>query len=287
MYNTQLTDATNYDVNRMIFSDPQSNKLPGNDMLKYQRINIGTRNEDGSVGDLILKTSTLFSFGLQESKSMETKEVNGYVMPLCLWDKTNPSEEEKAWTETFNRICEQCKKHLVANRDSIGKWDLELNDLKKFNPLYWKRDKTTGKIDPGTGPTLYAKVISSRRDKTDRIITVFYDADTFEEIDPLTILNKYCHATSAIKIESIFIGTKISLQVKLWEVEVKLHGTKSRRLLTPSAPRPQLVNEDDPAREPIALNSNDDDIKLTDEDEYVEQAKASPPRKRVTGRRKQ
>jgi len=257
MYNTQLTNATNYDVNRMIFSEPQKNKLPGNDLLKYQRINISTRNEDGTVGDLILKTPTLFSFGVQESKSMETKEVNGYVMPLCLWDKTNPSVEEKAWTDTFNKICEYCKEYLVENRNAIGKWELEINDLKKFNPLYWKRDKTTGKIDANTGPTLYAKLISSRRDKVDKIITVFYDADTFEEIDPLTILNKYCHATSAIKIESIFIGTKISLQVKLWEVEVRLHGSKSRRLLTPT------------------LGSKDDDL----DDEYVDRHRASPPRK--------
>lgn len=264
-YSTQLTDVSNYNVNRMIFNQSQKNTIP-NSVLTYQRINISSRNEDGTVGDLILKTPMLFSFGVQESKSMETKEINGYVMPLCMWDRNNPSAEERAWTDMFDKICNHCKEYLVNNKNDIGKWDLEMNDLKKFNPLHWKRDKTTGRIEEGTGPTLYAKLISSKRDGVDKILSSFYDADTCEEINPLDILNKYCHVIAAIKIESIFIGTRIALQIKLWEVEVRLHGSGRKRLLMPTrgdsfhdTNNPETPRVSQNTRDSGSLNPSDDE----------------------------
>lgn len=307
-YSTQLTSIDNYDVSNIVFGQVQKNKVPDSPLM-YQRINISTRNPDGTIGDLILKTPMLFSFGVQESKSMETKEVNGYVMPLCLWDKNNPSAEEKAWTDVFEQICNRCKEYLVENRNEIGKWDLEMNDLKKFNPLHWKRDRATGRIEAGTGPTLYAKLISSKKDGKDNILSIFYDADaeTDEPINPISILNKYCHVTAAIKIESIFIGTRISLQVKLWEVEVRLLGGGSRRLLRPdngNAPNKTLKTYT-PSQEPkpmskasnaavesvadTELATSEGSISQSEEedDEYVK--KPSPPRKAAAstrGRRK-
>lgn len=291
-YSTQLTSTNNYDVSRMIFNQSQKNSVP-NSSLTYQRINISTKNEDGTIGDLIIKTPVLFSFGVQESKSMETKEVNGYVMPLCLWDRNNPSIEEKTWTTVFDKICENCKDYLVEHKNEIGKWDLEIADLKKFNPLHWKRDKMTGKIEEGTGPTLYAKLISSKRDGVDKILSIFYDADTCEEINPINILNKYCHVTAAIKIESIFVGTRISLQVKLWEVEVRLHGSGTRRLLKPNITSSNLLktNEEKSCETPTetpttsskpANNESSGSIDVSEDEEYVSQP--SPPRKAVSRR---
>lgn len=291
-YSTQLTDMSNYDINRMIFSPAQKNTIP-NSVLTYQRINISTKNEDGTIGDLILKTPVLFSFGVQESKSMETKETNGYVMPLCLWDRNNPSAEEKAWTDMFDQICNHCKEYLVSNRNEIGKWDLEMNDLKKFNPLHWKRDKSTGKIEAGTGPTLYAKLISSRRDGMDKILSVFYDADTCEEINPLDILNKYCHVIAAVKIESIFVGTRLSIQIKLWEVEVRLHGSGKKRLLQPKIEniinQKYIVKEESPKRElntqeSGSLNPSDNEEEEEKDDFVSSVPQPSPPSKSIRGR---
>jgi hypothetical protein len=212
----QLTPATDYDVKRMVFSDPQAGSVP-NTPIVYKRIPISTLNKDGTTGDLILPTEDLFSFGVSENINPETKKVNGHVLPLCLWNKNAPTAAEKAWTDTFDHIVEHCKKHLIDNRDEIEQYDLSMNDLKKFNPLYWKREK--GKIVEGTGPTLYAKLISSK--KHNKILSMFFNPEG-ESIDPLALLGKYCYAKAAIKIESIFIGNKISLQVKLYEVEVRL-----------------------------------------------------------------
>jgi len=211
----------------MLFSEVQNGSIPNSTpQINYKRINIQTRNEDGTTGDLILSTSKLFSFGVSENTDPNTGKVNGYVMPLCLWNREAPSSEEKDWSNTFDAIVEKCKEHLVASREEIEQYDLTISDLKKFNPLYWKKEK--GKVVPGTGPTLYAKLIISK--KLNKILTMFFDFDG-ETVDPLTLLGKYCYVKSAVKIESIFIGNRISLQVKLYECEVKIVDTGMKRLL--------------------------------------------------------
>lgn len=225
--NTQLTSASGYDTKRMIFSDAQVGSIPNSvPAISYKRITISTLNEDGTTGDLVFPTSQLFSFGVSENKNPETDKVNGYVMPLCLWNRDGSSKEEKEWSTTFDAVIERCKEHLIANREEIDQYSLEMADLKKFNPLYWKREK--GKIVDGTGPTLYAKLIVSK--KQNKVVSMFYDSDG-EEVDPLTLIGKYCYAKAAVKIESIFIGNKISMQVKLYECEVKLADTGMKRMM--------------------------------------------------------
>jgi hypothetical protein len=225
--NTQLTPATGYDTKRMIFSEAQTGSIPNSTpAINYKRITISTLNEDGTTGDLIIPTSQLFSFGVSENKNPDTDKVNGYVMPLCLWNRDGATKEEKEWSTTFESIIDRCKEHLIANREEIDQYTLEMADLKKFNPLYFKREK--GKVVEGTGPTLYAKLIVSK--KQDKIISMFYD-DNGDEVDPLSLLGKYCYAKAAVKIESIFIGNKISMQVKLYECEIKLTDTGMKRMM--------------------------------------------------------
>jgi hypothetical protein len=223
---TTLTPAADYDVKRMVFSDPQKGSVP-NTTISFKRISISTLNKDGSTGDLILPTERVFSFGVSENINPETKKPNGHVLPLCLYNRDGPSAAEKAWVTTFNNIVEQCKKHLLKNKEELEQPELEMNDLKKFNPLYYKKDK--GKIVEGSGPTLYAKLIASK--KHNKILSMFFDLDG-ESLDPLMLLGKYCYAQAAIKIESIFIGNKISFQVKLYEVKIEAMDAGMRPLLS-------------------------------------------------------
>lgn len=228
MSNTQITSAAGYNTDRLIFSESQNGSIP-NTPIQYKRILIKTKNNDGTIGDLIIPTTRLFSFGVSENISPDTQKVNGYVLPLCLWSRDGCSSEEKEWTDTFNKIVEKCKLHLVNTREEIERWDLELNDLKKFNPLYWKKEK--GVVVKGTGPVLYSKLIVSRKiEKYNGIITMFYDKND-NPIDPLSLIGKRCYITGAIKIESIFIGNKISLQVKLYECECDIVQSGMVKLL--------------------------------------------------------
>jgi hypothetical protein len=237
--NTQLISATNYDVSNIEFSTPQVGSVPGGGpAISFSRINISTRNPDGTSGELVMSTERLFSFGVSENTNPDTGKVNGWTMPLCLWNRDGPTSAEKCWTDTFDKIVEKCIDHLIENKEELDKFDLERSDLKKFNPLYWKKVKgvVNGKpqlvVAEGTGPTLYSKLIYGK--KNEKFVTNFFDIDN-NPIDPLEMLGKYCYAKAAIKIESIFIGNKISLQVKLYEVEVEPVQTGMKRLLRPEA----------------------------------------------------
>lgn len=229
MSNTQLTSASGYETSNMIFSKPEKGTIPGSG-LTYMRVKIGTKYSDGTSGDLIISTDggELYSYGTQENKSPDGK-VNGHVLPLCMWDMDGPTKAQKATTDTIDAIVEQCKDWLLTNKDKIEKYDLDKSDLKKMNPLYWKREK--GKIVEGRGPTLYSKLIESKKNG---ILTTFFDSETDEEIDPLT-LKTHCFVVPAIRIESIFIGNKISLQVKLYEAVVRPLDRGRKSLLRPNA----------------------------------------------------
>ena len=260
MSNTQLTSASGYETSNMIFSKPEKGTIPGSG-LTYMRVKIGTKYSDGTSGDLIISTDggELYSYGTQENKSPDGK-VNGHVLPLCMWDRDGPTKAQKATTDTIDAIVEQCKDWLLTNKDKIEKYDLDKSDLKKMNPLYWKREK--GKIVEGRGPTLYSKLIESKKNG---ILTTFFDSETDEEIDPLT-LKTHCFVVPAIRIESIFIGNKISLQVKLYEAVVRPLDRGRKSLLRPNAKK-SVVQTNSLEN---ALGG-DDESDLEEQEETVEQ----------------
>lgn len=279
MSNTQLTTASGYDTKRMIFSEPQEGSIPNSvPPINYKRIIIQTKNPDGSIGDLILPTASgngsrpLFSFGVSENTNPDTGKTNGYVVPICLWNRESPSKEEKDWSSTFDSIIERCKEYLLSHKEDIEKYELEPSDLKKLNPLYWKKEK--GVVVAGTGPTLYAKLIVSK--KQEKIVTMFSDFDG-NQVDPLSLIGKYCFVNAAVKIESIFIGNKISMQIKLYECEVKVADSGMKSLMKKPATQTKIVN----AVSNLTLNNfkeadsdEDGSIKGDDEDD-------TPPPKKV------
>jgi hypothetical protein len=229
MSSIQLTNVNQFNTKNLVFSKPDGGNI---DKIKFKRIRVATRYTDGSVGDLIIATPpNLHCFGLQESKDLGSNAVNGYSMPLCLWSRNGPTEDERKFTDTFTAIADHCKKYLLDHRDEIEKYDLDASDLKKFNPLFWKMEK--GKVVEGRGPMLYAKAILNK--KLNKISTIFVNEETNEEIDPFELMNKVCSVTAAVKIESIFIGNKISLQVKLFEVVYRMRELSVRGLLRPNA----------------------------------------------------
>ena len=241
---TQLIeDIDNYNPKEsMIFSKPILGQVPGSKpKIEFKRIYINSRNEDGTEGELVIKTGRLYSFGVstktfgEETQSKKSE----YTFPLCLWSGVKPTNEEEKWINLFNEIVDCCMDHLVEKRQEIGRFELEKNDLIRGglkNPLYWKKEKVTnekGKICgerkvEGRGPILYSKLMFSK--KEDKFLTRFFNLKNNEEIDPEDLINKRCYAYSAIKIESIFIGARISLIVRLYEACVQ-PKRENKRLL--------------------------------------------------------
>lgn len=264
--NTQLTNITKkFDTKTLRFGKPRDGSIP-NSTVVFKRIPIGVLNSDGSLGELVIPTTeNLYSFGLSPNTNMQTGKTDGYTLSLCLWNKDAPTEEQKKWVENFTVLIDAIKDYLIEHRDDYGKYELEMADLKNFNPLYYKKEK--GKRVEGAGPVLYPKVLQNKKND---IITTPFCNERGEDIDPMTLLNKACKATAAIKIESIFIGAKLSLQVKVYEAQVKMFDNTVKRLLRkPEASSDVVIdaNVDDQVHESKDADDDDDSVKGSDSED--------------------
>ena len=221
MSNIELISASSYDTSRMIFSEPIEGGIPDSKPpISFKRVNISTVYENGSTGPLIMGTERLYSYGLGEDTNPDTGKINGYKLPLALHNINGASQEEKDFVSTFESITKKCKDFLLKNKDKLEQYELEENDLKKLNPIYRKKEKDV--VVETASPVLYAKLIVKKDKDGNKIITVFFDEDSGESINALDLLGKACYVRSAIKFESIFIGNKISIQIKLLECDVKV-----------------------------------------------------------------
>ena len=265
-----LIPVENFDTNNIVFSKPEINTVPGQ-KLSYKRIKLNYKQGE-DLHDLILESpSDLLSWGLTEQNDLQTNQLTGYQLPICLWSKNGATSSEKKFTETIDKICEYTKNYLIDHRDEIEMYDLDMSDLKKFNPLYWKTEK--GKILEDRGPTLYAKCLYSKREE--KINTIFINEELNCNVNPLSILNKQCFVKFALRVESIFFGTKISLQVKLHEVLFRPKETILRSLLAPDAVVKNVeeyVNNDEEVEEEECEDEEDEEVvEEEEEDEGIEE----------------
>lgn len=257
---TILTMAQGYSTKNMIFSKVACGSLKES-KISYKRVKISTKNPDGSVGDLIIPTEELYSFGLQEQKDFVTKQPNGsYVFPLCLYNKEEPTDKQKEWVTVFEKIVKECKQYILQNKQELGLYDIDKSDLRKLSPLYWKKEN--GKVVDGLGPTLYAKLYVSKRGGNTKFVSAFYD-DEGKDIDPMDIFEHHCLAKAAIKIESIFINAgKVSIQVKLYEAEVKPIQQSLKRLLPQPQVSTRLLSPSDNPLDDTVDDSEESDVEL-------------------------
>jgi hypothetical protein len=131
--------------------------------------------------------------------------------------------------------------------------------------------------------------------KSDLITTPFCD-ENGNDIDPLSILGKRCYATAAIKFEGIFIGARISLQVKVYEAQIKLIDSAPRRFLQkmasttvvfddekssqPSQSQPPFQSQSQSqssSNESLRSSSDDDKHSVNGDDDDDEDSPAPPP----------
>ena len=277
MSNIDIISASSYDISKMIFSEPVEGGIPDSKPpISFKRVNISTMYENGTSGPLIMETQRLYSYGLGEDTSPDTGKINGYKLPLVLYDINGASKEQKDFVSTFENIVKKCKDYLLKNKDKLEQYELEENDLKKLNPIYRKKEK--GIVVETASPVLYAKLIVKKDKDGNKIITAFFDEESGEPMNALDLLGKACYVRSAIKFESIFIGNKISLQIKLFECDVKTIGsTGTRRLLQrrPQADSQVSVAPTESRSIPLPLSIDEDDdagslIEDDDEDTPVE-----------------
>jgi hypothetical protein len=264
MSSVQLSNVSNFDTEKIIFSEAKETAIPGS-----YRITIGTQYPNKSVGPLVFSTDTVYSFGIQENKSMDKPvRTTGYSIPLCLWNQEGPTEYQKQFIETLEKTSDYIKKYMLKPevKKSVKKYDLVESDLRKFSPLWYKKED--GEIVQGKGPMLYPKLMCN---KNLEIYTDIAD-ENGNSINPMTLVNQKCRVRACIKIESIFIGSKISLQVKVLELEVQQQGNQRQRLICKPTPESSTVFESADVISPLA----DNDLVASD-DEPESEADDSDP----------
>jgi hypothetical protein len=297
MSTVQLSNVSNFDTERIIFSEAKETNIPGS-----YRITIGTRYPDNLVGPLIFSTDTVYSFGIQENKSMDKPvRTTGYSIPLCLWNKEGPTEYQKEFIEAVENASDAIKRYMLRPevKKSVKKYDLVESDLRKFSPLWYKKED--GEIVQGRGPMLYPKLMCN---KDLEIYTDIADQNG-HTVDPMTLLNQKCSVRACVKIESIFIGSKISLQVKVVELEVQQQAPGRQRLICKQEPTEvvrivpsdvltsvnplgnPLGDEDASDEEPTESETANGEIEVSDEEpEPVEPVPEPVPTKKAARGRK-
>jgi len=185
---------------------------------------------------LNLETPKLFSFGVSPQAPMgetvkdDLSNVQQYTLPLCLYDHRNgPTDDENLFINVIEQIVERTKTHCTSTKfneqvEKYGEEQFTLSDLKKLNPIYQKKEK--GIPVPGKSPTLYAKLKCQKNNDKLQVVTSFYDSSEYtndtsvriDSTDPMTLIGKRMHVKGGIHVESVFIGSKISLQLKLQQV---------------------------------------------------------------------
>ncbi len=243
---TKLTDVNTYNPEKsMVFSKLKVGQIP-NQKIPTKRIMISSINDDGTVGELCIRTPYLpkvkgkpyqpecFSTGLKMDTKYDNKDDSaGYTLPIHLSNQDGSlSETQKQFLNCFNAITDNVKKFLMKEetRQEVGaKFKFSDGDLAKIDTIWYKCDDNGNRVD-GAIPILYGKVYNKKpklgKDTwgEKQIAACFFDVDKGVEIDPLSLLDKHCNVSAVIKFESIFFGSKISLQVKVVDVQVKTLG---------------------------------------------------------------
>jgi hypothetical protein len=247
---TSLVDLNNYDLSNLYFDTPNELEIQqGNKTIKYFKIPIGSKTDKG-IGELIIDFPHFcHSFGIDEFQNEAGKATN-HSVSLSLID-INAPEDEKAKQLTlvtaFQSLVEQMKKHLIQVKKEIKKPTLEMNDLKKLCPVNQSIDDE-GKPKGEAwyfSPKLMERKIYNKDDPSDiqvKMDTKFYmDDQTDEKGDPVEVSplefigKKHFKFRGAIKIDNIYIGSKISIQCKVYDGVVSTIS-KERKRLTQIAP---------------------------------------------------
>jgi hypothetical protein len=182
------------------------------------------------------------SFGVDEFQNESGKPTN-HSVSLSLVDMNNPTEEQTELVAKFTQFVEKIKDHLITVKKEIKKPTLEKNDLKKFNPMYQSLDEDGN--PKGTAwyfsPKLLERKIYNKEDPTDiqiKMESKFYLDDQFDdkgepiEISPLEFLGKkHFKFRGSIKVESVYVGSKISLQCKIYDGVVRQVTNERKRLV--------------------------------------------------------
>jgi hypothetical protein len=195
---------------------------------EFGRVMIEYKTKEGTGPLLVTPSKPIYNYGIQDNVNDKTKEINGYSVGLCIaMDEKEP--EIKALEKMMISLHEEAKLYILANKGDCRQD--ELNDIKDLTskvftpPIFIPRDKVTRALKPDRRK-IYAKLIwyAKNEKSPEKMLTILEKLKGFspegkaqrEDIpNPLTVRqpNKML---PTLHLHSLYIGTKISLQTKLF-----------------------------------------------------------------------
>jgi len=221
-----------FDINNVIFENAKTMATAAD--VKFQRIFLKYKYDDGTIGKISIRTPALFSYGIQENRSSQTGLLDSYTLPLSMYDRmAGGTYNESKTIQLFESCLKLIKTHLKKSdvKEALNKYEMDAV-VDQMDIFYRKKDK--GIVLPDTPPTMYPRLLTSFQKSRNpnippKIITGFFDSDD-EPIDPMTLVNERCRVVCDIGIDNIYIGAKPSIQVKVNDVLVIDRFARQRRL---------------------------------------------------------
>jgi hypothetical protein len=153
-------------------------------------------------------------------------------------------QEQVNFIKQFSTLIEKIKEHLISIKKEIKKPTLDKNDLKTLNPMKQAVDEDGN--PKGNmwyfSPKLMEKKIYNKDDPSDMKIQVttefFLDGQYDEEGNPVQISplefmgKKHFKFRGAVKIDNVYIGSKISIQCKIYDGVVRHVSNERKRMTT-------------------------------------------------------
>jgi hypothetical protein len=272
--NTQPTLIEDFDVNNLVFDEPLFGQIP-NQPIKYHTINIGYRNPDKTVGELVFELRDYSSFGITENRDAKTQELQGYSVGISFGEyNQKPTEYDIKAVEVLDSIAETSKDHLLKPEvyKACKLKELYRTDLRYIAPHAQKKDKITEEIIEDSHFSIYPKLMWTKEkeyidEKTgekkivsSKFKTELWDDDEAQlgnrvDLNPLECIGKRCRIRAFVKVDRIFVGSKIKVQLKLYSAGLSIQkqeeNTGYKSLFRFNAPRKTetvvMMNEEEPA----------------------------------------
>ena len=211
-----VVNCENFNVDNIKFGEPRNVKI----MSGNFKIVPISYVQGGKEEKLVIITDKCFSWGVQKDNLGDTLKLSIVLKNKDMETNTlRPTAMQTFFLDATRKIVEECKAHCLAEKESIGRFDLERGDLKKLgNFVYVKKEK--GEVVKDCAPTLYAKV--RYNPKKEKLFTRFRKRNGKELFPLKELMRQRCYVRAAICFEGIFVNNSVvSLQVRVDEAIVE------------------------------------------------------------------
>lgn len=217
---------------------------------------------------LVFPSEEVFTFGVSQN-TLDTNSTS-YQISLCLYDRETPKDEEIKWAAKYDELATVCREYL--KKTEFKKLKGHIDTMKG---LSWKGNE----VGDADGPKLYPKIMFNQ--KKEEFITVFIDETDDVIEDPNTILDKRGRVKVALRFESIFIGSKVALQVKVNDVLISnwIEAFKPKALIVRKN-KPSL-HKNNKSGKSLSPNKNEEESDLNSSEEEEEEEQELKPSKRI------